>query len=87
MPNVIRSLGPADFRNSGHDIDVYARGREEAPLVAEVEARKTGAGFTTLEKWIGEYDVLFLKRNNLDPSIVVPWRVWRSKAVALYPLV
>ena len=42
----------------------------------EVKARKDGAGFTTLEKWLGDNDVLFLKRNNADPMIVLPWATW-----------
>ena len=37
-----------------------------------------GSGFTTLERWVGEYDILFLKRNNREPMVVLPWRVWRS---------
>jgi Holliday junction resolvase len=56
--------GATHFRGAGHDIDIYARGKGEAPFVAEVKARKNGAGFTTLESWLGEYDLLFLKRNN-----------------------
>jgi len=68
--------GASRFRGSGHDIDVYAFGREVAPLVAEVKGRKNGAGFTTLEKWLGEFDILALRRNNADPMIVLPWRVW-----------
>jgi Holliday junction resolvase len=68
--------GASRFRGSGHDLDIYALGREQAPLVAEVKGRKTGAGFTTLERWLGEYDALFLKRNNADPIVCVPWRVW-----------
>jgi len=70
--------GASRFRGSGHDIDIYAFGREAAPLVAESKARKNGAGFTTLEKWLGEYDVLFLRRNNADPLVVLPWRVWAA---------
>jgi Holliday junction resolvase len=70
--------GASRFRGSGHDLDVYARGREEAPLVAEVKARKNGSGFTTLERWVGEFDILFLKRNNREPMVVLPWRVWKS---------
>jgi Holliday junction resolvase len=69
--------GASRFRGSGHDTDVYAFGKEEAPLVAEVKARKDGKGFTTLETWLGDYDVLFLRRNNADPMVVVPWRVWQ----------
>ena len=68
--------GASRFRGSGHDLDIYALGRDAAPLVAEVKARKDGAGFTTLQRWLGDYDLLFLKRNHADPLIVMPWRVW-----------
>jgi Holliday junction resolvase len=68
--------GATRFRGSGHDIDVYALGRDEAPLVAESKARANGAGFAQLEKWLGEYDALFLRRNNADPLVLVPWRIW-----------
>jgi Holliday junction resolvase len=68
--------GASRFRGSGHDIDLYARGREQAPLVAEVKARKNGAGFTQLEKWLGDFDALFLRRNHADALVVLPWRVW-----------
>jgi hypothetical protein len=70
--------GASRFRGSGHDLDIYAFGRDAAPLVAECKARKNGAGFTTLEKWLGEYDLLALKRNHADPMIVLPWRVWAA---------
>jgi hypothetical protein len=40
------------------------------------KARKSGAGFTTLESWLGDYDALFLKRNNADPMVCVAWRTW-----------
>jgi Holliday junction resolvase len=33
------------FRGSGHDLDIYARGKEEAPFVCEVKSRKNGGGF------------------------------------------
>jgi hypothetical protein len=49
-----RLSGATQFRNLGHDIDIYALGRDAAPLVAEVKARKNGAGFAQLEKWLGE---------------------------------
>jgi Holliday junction resolvase len=68
--------GATRFRNSGHDIDVYAHGPDAAPLVAEVKARKDGGGFVQLEKWLGEYGLLVLKRNHADPLILLPWRVW-----------
>jgi Holliday junction resolvase len=68
--------GASRFRGSGHDLDVYALGKDEAPLVCEVKSRKTGEGFTTLERWLGEFDALFLKRNRGEPMVVLPWRVW-----------
>jgi hypothetical protein len=70
--------GASRFRGSGHDVDLYLFGREEAPAVAEVKGRKNGAGFTTLERWLGEFDALFLRRNNADPLVVLPWRMWAS---------
>jgi hypothetical protein len=70
--------GASRFRGSGHDVDVYAFGTEEAPLVAEVKARANGGGFVTLEKWLGEYDALMLRRNHADPMVVLPWRVWAA---------
>ena len=68
--------GASHFRGSGHDIDVYALGRDKTPLVAEVKARANGAGFSTLEKWLGDYDALFLRRNGTEPLVLVPWRTW-----------
>jgi hypothetical protein len=68
--------GASHFRNSGHDIDIYAFGSEAAPLVAEVKARASGGGFTTLERWLGEYDLLVLRRDHADPLVLLPWSTW-----------
>ena len=68
--------GASRFRGSGHDLDIYPFGQEEAPIVAESKARKNGAGFVQLETWLGEYDALFLRRNNADPMVLLLWRVW-----------
>jgi hypothetical protein len=68
--------GSSRFRGSGHDIDIYPRGRD-VPLVAEVKARKSGNSFTMIERWLGEYDVLFLRKNqDPQPLVVLPWRVY-----------
>jgi hypothetical protein len=40
--------------------------------------RKDGAGFIQLESWLGEYDALFLRRNNADPLVLLPWRMWAA---------
>src|SRR5262245_51407072 len=70
--------GASRFRGSGHDVDIYAFGPDEAPCVAEVKKRKGGAGFTQLERWLGEYDLLVLRRNHADPMLVLPWRTWAA---------
>jgi Holliday junction resolvase len=68
--------GASHFRGAGHDVDLYVFGRDEAPIVAEVKSRRSGGGFAMLERWLAEYDALFLRRNNADPLVVLPWRVW-----------
>jgi Holliday junction resolvase len=70
--------GASRFRGSGHDIDIYCYGKDEAPIVAEVKARKNGGGFIQIERWLGEFDLLALRRDNADPIIVLPWRVWAT---------
>ena len=70
--------GASRFRGSGHDIDLYPFGRDTAPLVVEVKARKNGSGFTQLEKWLSEYDVLFLRRDRADPLVLLPWSTWAT---------
>jgi Holliday junction resolvase len=70
--------GASRFRGSGHDVDIYAFGSEAAPLVAESKARKNGGGFIQLEKWLGDYDALMLRRNNADPLVLLPWRTWAA---------
>ena len=69
--------GASRYRGNGADVDVYALGRDAAPLVAEVKARANGAGFATLERWLGEYDALFLIRDRAEPLVVLPWQSWR----------
>ena len=79
-----RNIPPADqetideecsYQGNGADVDVHPLPNEK-PLACEVKARRNGAGFATLEKWLGEFDALFLRRDNAEPLAVVPWRVW-----------
>jgi hypothetical protein len=66
------------FRGSGHDVDIYLNGKDKPPLVSEVKARKEGTGFALLDRWLGNSDLLFLKRNNAPTLVVVPWRVYEA---------
>jgi Holliday junction resolvase len=68
--------GASRYQGNGADLDVYAFGRDAGPLVAEVKARASGEGFATLERWLGENDALFLRRDRAEPIVVLPWRSW-----------
>ncbi len=52
-------------------------------LRVEVKARRNGNGFSTLEKWLGDCDVLFLRRNNAKPMVYLPWATWIRLVKAL----
>lgn len=69
--------GATHFRGSGHDVDIYAFGKDEAPLIAEVKARGEGQGFALIERWLGDYDLLFLKRDRGEAMVVLPWATWQ----------
>lgn len=45
---------------------------------AEVKARAGGEGFVTLERWLGNNDALFLRRDYATPLVVLPWRAYAS---------
>src|SRR5262245_32459872 len=77
--------GASRFRGSGHDIDIYAFGREAAPLVAECKPHGNGAGFTQPERWLGEYYLLFLRRDRAEPLVLLPWRVWARLLAKVRP--
>lgn len=65
-----------DSRLAG-DLDVGLFGpQSEGLFKAEVKARKTGTGFKQLEGWLGNNDLLFLRRNNADAMVTMPWDVF-----------
>jgi len=66
--------GGIDSRLKG-DLQIGTHGPHGAEwlLTGEVKARKNGEGFTTIERWLGDNDLLLLKRNNRDPLAVLPW--------------
>ncbi len=69
--------GASHYRGNGADVDVYALGPDAAPMVSEVKARANGEGFATIERWLGEFDALFLIRDRAEPLVVLPWRSWQ----------
>lgn len=74
--------GAAGGRFSG-DVDVYPFGADSPPLVSEVKARANGAGFKTLEGWLGDNDLMFLRRDKAAPLVVLPWSTWERVAKAI----
>jgi len=60
----------------GYEGDIYIPLTKEDHLIAEVKSRKGGGGFTTLEGWLGDNDILFLKRNNRRPAVYMPWATY-----------
>lgn len=68
--------GATRYMDEGHDINIYVAGRNEGPFVAEVKARASGAGFTLLERWLSDHDILFLRRDRAEPLVVLPWNTW-----------
>lgn len=40
---------------------------------AEVKARAGAAGWTTIKKWLGKQDMLFLREDGCKPLVVLTW--------------
>jgi hypothetical protein len=68
--------GASGFRGSGRDIDLHIFDQDEAPLVIELKNHKSSSGFVVLENALDDYGALILRRNNSDPLVCVPCRVW-----------
>lgn len=71
-------LSGASAHTSGDDyagdIDLYAFGKDDAPIVGEAKIRANG--FKTLYGWLGEgNEFLILRRDRAERLYVVPERV------------
>ncbi len=47
-------------------------------FLAEVKSRQAGQGFTTLERWLGTNDVLFLRRDRQAPFVILSWTTYEK---------
>lgn len=65
--------GATRYRGARNDIDVYPFGQDEEAWVFEVKGRKDGNGFRMLDRWLGDNDGLFLRRNRAKPGVYLPW--------------
>ena len=68
--------GAANHDGNGGDIDLYLFGENGEKTKTEVKARGNGEGFTMLEKWLGDHELMFLKRNRREAMVVVDWPLW-----------
>lgn len=69
------ACGESDEQFSG---DIKLDLPEIGTLRAEVKARANGEGFKTLEAWLGNNDLLFLRRDHAEPLVVLPWATYEK---------
>jgi hypothetical protein len=68
--------GAGRFRGGRHYVDIYSFG-DKAPAVAKLKGRKAGPGFAILGRLLSKHAALFLRRNNGDALVPLPWRVFQ----------
>ncbi|NIT14384.1 MAG: hypothetical protein GTN99_09140 [Candidatus Dadabacteria bacterium] len=51
------------------------------PLIGECKARKSG--ITTIQRWLGKAEILFIKPDYQDPYVVMPWPTYKAFLDAL----
>jgi hypothetical protein len=59
-----------------YDLDVYAFGEEEAPLIGECKIRADG--FKQIYDWLGENDFLTIRADRKERLYVVPEELWKT---------
>lgn len=64
--------------------DIIVGSIDEPDFRCEVKARKDGKGFAVLEKWIGEHDILFLRKDRTQPFVGMPWRTYEKLIRSYY---
>ena len=69
--------GAMAYQDNAEDVDVYAFGRDEAPLVCQVKRQKKDAGWKTLLGQLGEADALFFRTDRGEWHVTLPWASWQ----------
>jgi len=54
----------------------YAGDLHILDFTVEVKARANGEGFKQLEVWLGDHDMLFLRRDCQRPLVLLPWQMY-----------
>ncbi len=55
--------------------DIVVEGQKRK-FIAEVKSRRNGCGFATIEKWLADNDLLFLKSDRNEPIVAMSWDVF-----------
>lgn len=69
-----------------YDGDLAIPDVENAEFRAESKARKSGAGFKVLEKWMQDKQIMFLKRNHQNPLVVMDFATYLKLMKRYYEL-
>ena len=56
-------------KDKSTDVHVFLEGKDKPPTTIEIKGRKNGEGFSVLERWKGDNDLLILKRNHRQPAV------------------
>ena len=64
--------GAMAYQGNAEDVDVYALGRDEAPLVCQVKRKATDAGWKTLLGQLGEACALFFRTDRGKWFVLMP---------------
>ena len=64
--------GAMAYQGNDEDVDVYACGRDAAPLVCQVKRQATDAGWKTILGQLGEACALFLRQDRGGWFVLMP---------------
>ena len=58
--------------------DIVIGGIDSPIFRGEVKARKNGAGFAVIERWLEGNDIIYLKRDRVDPFVAMNWDTYQK---------
>lgn len=69
-------VAPLQASRNGNwgDIDIYPWGEEGGAWVSEVKSGQQVP--KSIQKWLNENDILFLRPDREEWVVVLPWRIW-----------
>ena len=74
---VLCNVVPRSGAAAGFKGDIRIHLLDGDPLDGEVKSRTSGSGFATLQRWLGEHDLLIVKQDREPALVVLPWSTWR----------